>query len=682
MDWKEYSFCRQVAAKEIGKLIQEVRSSSPNETIFAIGHSHGGSAIAYFLKRRPELAKRLAGCAFLSTPFVAIRPRPHPVQLLLLISYLPFIVSLFLWSAINIPLGSKSRGLGTLGVLPPRYWLGLILVALVLLIGRFLFKRCLSIEHAVANAIRQQTADVPEGNYVFLRCSGDEAAAALSTAQFVAWLGVKCSSILDRCKFDRIIRPPTDFEDGFRIFVLSAIFPGLLIGTYLQIPPAGLFPHIAQLYEDDGVISVAFYMLTLLLLVFVLCALVSSLLAAFIIVVTQALMSWSFGWTRLHTGFLVELAIEPVPFGPYSLIHIDWNSNSSELTGIVHSWTYAHPIAILHLQDWVRKALAAHANEAHRRSSDVRSNEGSMRSQPQTAVLNRKARRSTARLLGVVRLLYSRVASFHDRYSLATKERDFAHGTRVDRQGRAAPGGSGNAPSSGEHAKDTANRRETSAIAPTSLSKHALEVPEQETTPSDYLTMILTWVTGSFVGCAFLGFGIGAVTMLFGDHFSPLKTSLAVLLLTLTLVLMGALARWFRTTTKHNEVAVVGFLSIIASISILVIFLLVAGLLIADPKAVPSVTIGWLLVLLPAVLHLSLTTLLLVGRRRHVYHCGWHVSLLLSLISERAVDFELQPTAAQKCPPLARKRSPGDVISCQHIAVDRTLADARLDRRN
>jgi hypothetical protein len=34
--------------------------------------------------------------------------------------------------------------------------------------------------------------------------------------------------------------------------------------------------------------------------------------------------SWAFGRTQLATGFLVELAIEPLPFGQHSLPHIDW----------------------------------------------------------------------------------------------------------------------------------------------------------------------------------------------------------------------------------------------------------------------------------------------------------------------------------------------------------------------
>jgi len=79
--------------------------------------------------------------------------------------------------------------------------------------------------------------------------------------------------------------------------------------------------------------------------------------AVILIFFTQALTSWAFGWTRLSTGFLVELAIEPLPFGEHSLDHIDWAAGSTGLDGIVHSWTYAHPVALMHLQNWVRASL-------------------------------------------------------------------------------------------------------------------------------------------------------------------------------------------------------------------------------------------------------------------------------------------------------------------------------------
>lgn len=65
---------RQDAASSIFSLVKGIQRTSANEKIFLIGHSHGGSAVAYFLKKYPEAANTLAGCAFLSTPFRVTLP--------------------------------------------------------------------------------------------------------------------------------------------------------------------------------------------------------------------------------------------------------------------------------------------------------------------------------------------------------------------------------------------------------------------------------------------------------------------------------------------------------------------------------------------------------------------------------------------------------------------------------
>jgi len=88
------------------------------------------------------------------------------------------------------------------------------------------------------------------------------------------------------------------------------------------------------------------------------CLVLLYVLVALLIFLTQALTSWFFGWTRLSTGLLVELAIEPLPFGEHSLIHINWTAGSIGLDGIAHSWTHSHPVATMHLQNWVRESLA------------------------------------------------------------------------------------------------------------------------------------------------------------------------------------------------------------------------------------------------------------------------------------------------------------------------------------
>jgi hypothetical protein len=336
---------RQTAASDISALVQRIQRTSANERIFIIGHSHGGSAIAYFLKELPEAAKTLAGCAFLSTPFVAIRPKKEAVGLIALLLLFPFFTFMAIWNEIMRPRDDLAQA--------PVYVFGAVIAAVIGFLIWFYFKKA-SAPEKVKQSIRQQTADIPTGNYLFLRYSGDEAAAALSAAQFIAWLGIKVSTIL------RLLTRPLFTEGKIGTVswsvVLIFLLPTIAYG-WLEVLPDFIkfvihYPDSSFLGNLNSVLTV--YKLASLVIVSMLLV---CLLAVFLIVITQAVTSWAFGWTRLSTGFLVELAIEPLPFGEHSLVHIDWAANSIGLDGYVHSWTYARPDAIKHLQNWVRASL-------------------------------------------------------------------------------------------------------------------------------------------------------------------------------------------------------------------------------------------------------------------------------------------------------------------------------------
>jgi pimeloyl-ACP methyl ester carboxylesterase len=363
---------RRAAASAIFTLVQRVQRAAANEKIFIIGHSHGGSAIAYFLKEYPEAAKTLGGCAFLSTPFVAIRPRREAYQLisaLILFLYIPFAS---LWKAIteerpDHPTMEKITERLNAPIITSADLFAIFVAGVV---AALVWWASVSLKKASAAqnvelAIRQQTADIPAGNYLFLRCSGDEAAAALSAAQIVAWAATKTSQMLEL-----LTRPlynsgrPYVQAVSWALFSLLlssfgygwfAVFPGIYksgFGYFLS--PDGL------LFEKLDIISMIFH-ITKIVYAFVsfvvACFLSLCILAALFVFAVQALTSWIFGWTLLSTGFLVEVAIEPLPFGEHSLGHIDWTAGSIGLDGLLHSWTYAHPVAIMHLQKWVMERL-------------------------------------------------------------------------------------------------------------------------------------------------------------------------------------------------------------------------------------------------------------------------------------------------------------------------------------
>jgi hypothetical protein len=185
--------------------------------------------------------------------------------------------------------------------------------------------------HKVEQSIREQTADIPAGKYLFLRCSGDEAAAALSAVEFIAWLGMKAA------RLPELITRPFDPSrvSGVRLFVLGGVFglaTGLITFGWIKIlkfgfwryflsPDGPFIKHLwmvkqhLQVLSADDVLPIflgGFEILYALLAVVVICLVLLCLFAVLLIFVTQAVTSWAFGWTRLSTGFLIELAIEPL----------------------------------------------------------------------------------------------------------------------------------------------------------------------------------------------------------------------------------------------------------------------------------------------------------------------------------------------------------------------------------
>jgi pimeloyl-ACP methyl ester carboxylesterase len=161
---------RQIAAEQINSQVDEIRTRSASEKVFLIGHSHGGSAVAYFLKRYPEKALAISGCAFLATPFIAIRPRRDAHEVFTPMSMYLFSVAVAMMPDSEIPFLSLSSGV---------HWLCTALAFLAWSYVFFFVDRTRA-KILVQEAVRDQTADLPVGNYAFVRCSGDEAAAALS----------------------------------------------------------------------------------------------------------------------------------------------------------------------------------------------------------------------------------------------------------------------------------------------------------------------------------------------------------------------------------------------------------------------------------------------------------------------------------------------------------------------
>jgi hypothetical protein len=199
---------------EAGQRLAAALEAIPRETpVFLIGHSHGGSVIVYFLKMYPMLASKIAGAAFLSTPFVAMRLRDYwndiAKVLFSIVAAVVFVcsaaISSYLWQIVHLLEHSRElpfpiQSLATvinfvqhshiIFRIPVQSILFYLLTWNIIgIIWRGYWSLSLKrLRARLRRSIRKQrTTDLPTGNHLFLRATGDEAAAVLSSAQALAW---------------------------------------------------------------------------------------------------------------------------------------------------------------------------------------------------------------------------------------------------------------------------------------------------------------------------------------------------------------------------------------------------------------------------------------------------------------------------------------------------------------
>lgn len=344
---------RHQAASEIEQRVNAIRKKTSDEPVLLIGHSHGGSAIAYFFKNCASARESVAGCAFLSTPFVAMRPREYPRSYLIGLGFLLYLGLIFLLSTL-FPAAFSPADISASWDLD--YWTGLMIrmAPNAVLIGVFAFS--LPAEKMAQRSIHNQTVDCnPPADSLFLRFTGDEAAAAMSALQFFAWVSIKVSKPL-RWFWGTSHGVKETIRQMGRISISVIILMAPAIVTFQF-----LLPHVGELGEyfhrqltGNGTVLGSLLIAGLV---------VSGILTlAFALVVATAMFSMFFqtaaakffGWTGFMRGFFVELAVEPIPLNGQCLHTFDWGQNA----GLVHGWTYAHPAAIALIERWARSRLS------------------------------------------------------------------------------------------------------------------------------------------------------------------------------------------------------------------------------------------------------------------------------------------------------------------------------------
>jgi hypothetical protein len=370
VEWsgRNTSEARLDGARRLDSHFREACETFPAAPIFMIGHSHGGSVVAYFCRDLPDnLRYRLTGAAFLSTPFIATRIRPDWKQLIsglgVAIAILVFTVLVALssyldfryrWSYVEIPIPLSIVAL--LG--------GLCLASFIVaeLARRVAIGWGNQASKKLDAAIRiHETARLPAGRNIFLRATGDEAAAALAIGQFAIWLLGKLQMFASRGigqVWSHILRSRWLSVAAVIFTVLYAIWVGTAVAVameegflwhnlfakpFVPIPVMSAFTEISI-----QVLAWPFVLLVLSMVLFV------ALLLAGILLCLVALRAA--GWTGLRDGLFAEIAIEPVPLGEVALTHIDWNVEEPRASQR-HGYSYSNSEALRRIATWIADEL-------------------------------------------------------------------------------------------------------------------------------------------------------------------------------------------------------------------------------------------------------------------------------------------------------------------------------------
>jgi pimeloyl-ACP methyl ester carboxylesterase len=356
---------RKDGAEEIKLKVEQLDTVGADPHVYLVGHSHGGSAIAYFLKKYPSLSGRVAGTAFLSTPFIGLRVRPtaHVIYLLGFGCFLfgaridqysanrCFISREFFRSAFGTRLSAAYIKYSYCGLRDEEN----------LAINHM--GSWQKLERTLSMGIDEtETANIPFGNYLFVRATRDEAAALLASTQFLAW-----STSLAAYLAGKIVIYAYDLWNSLernRIGQTLKVTIFIMFGLWATFLPiwliSGHWEYLWAFFISDfsvefGLGSVDKLVDVIFWIIWPLCNVILAIAIIFVFSTTFLIMVGSlalivFGWVSLTEAVFADLAIEPIPYGEYKLFHLGWHASyTSDKFVLDHSLTYEHPyVASIH----------------------------------------------------------------------------------------------------------------------------------------------------------------------------------------------------------------------------------------------------------------------------------------------------------------------------------------------
>jgi hypothetical protein len=383
------SFQARVQAKNT--LIRALENRVDNTSLGICGHSHGGNIIAYALNARPDLAKRIVGAVFLSTPFLVYRLVPGwrmiidgllaPIGLLLPLLVLMSMYWIGGWFRIDNQSGWSFAGIVTLMTVIHFFLYGTAISTLILF-NRWKIRYMHALLRSALRLSSKLSSEMPaETKALFIRISGDEASAALSFSQSVAWMVITANTLYARL-LGRIWLPfrrarfgnPYVFVAVLGAFCLLNATAWVGYGWYPvvnpDVPPQQHSGVILDYLWEMGWLTGDWFMLFVAIYTTMFVYAVMSVLlissAAFALPVALFSLNWlttlAIGRLPLLAGGILQIAVEATPPGEWELLHAHWTRPGAKQPRSLfwrHSNAYADPQLITKIARWFTEQLKA-----------------------------------------------------------------------------------------------------------------------------------------------------------------------------------------------------------------------------------------------------------------------------------------------------------------------------------
>lgn len=357
---------------------------------YYMAHSHGGNILAYALNQRPDLARKIGGCVFLSTPFYVYRLLPSwrylldglllPLSLLIAFAISQLMHLLILGCAY---LFAKWSGINVAWLYVPIITVTSFLCAIFVLARLNRWKRGVTWRLlARARYLRtSMSSGIPAGtNAIFIRSSGDEAAAALGFMQTVSWLLLALNVVVARIL--RAALTPFSITKitravGLITIVLALSLSWSIITTSRAHPLLPSDAKAATFAFYDFVFGVLFsipthdtfslWVAAAIYAAFNISASIIAVIAAgsFAIAVIMFALNWlltlPFGGLPIGLGGVLQVAVEATPPGEWNFIHTNWTHRRMQNRGLFwrHSDPYGNEQVIRVVAEWLRNSMTA-----------------------------------------------------------------------------------------------------------------------------------------------------------------------------------------------------------------------------------------------------------------------------------------------------------------------------------